>query len=138
MTNNITEAEIANKLIERNIRPSVQRMAVYGFLVENHIHPTVDTIYTALVPKMPTLSKTTVYNTLKYLVENKLVQTVTIEDGELRYDADTSNHLHFKCCKCGEIYDIFEILEVPTKIIPTNFSVDKMQTNFWGCCSKCN
>ena len=64
---------IIEKLSEKNIRPSLQRMAVYGFLVENPIHPTVDTIYQALHPEIPTLSKTTVYNTLKQLVDCGLV-----------------------------------------------------------------
>ena len=85
--------QIAAKLEEKNIRPSVQRMAIYNFLAENPVHPTVDTIYTALSPQMPTLSRTTVYNTLRQFSECGLVQTITIEDGELRYDADTSNHL---------------------------------------------
>ena len=104
--------QIAAKLEEKNIRPSVQRMAIYNFLAENPVHPTVDTIYTALSPQMPTLSRTTVYNTLRQFSECGLVQTITIEDGELRYDADTSNHLHFKCIKCGKIFDIFKPVEL--------------------------
>ena len=67
--------QIAAKLEEKNIRPSVQRMAIYNFLAENPVHPTVDTIYTALSPQMPTLSRTTVYNTLRQFSECGLVQT---------------------------------------------------------------
>lgn len=137
MISNIIETQVAEKLLAKNIRPSVQRMAVYGYLLTHPTHPTVDTIYTDLTPKIPTLSKTTVYNTLKYLVENKLVQTVTIEDGELRYDADMKNHLHFKCTSCGMVYDIFEEIAVPSHIIPTDFSIEKIQTNFWGRCKNC-
>lgn len=129
---------IIEKLSEKNIRPSLQRMAVYGFLVENPIHPTVDAIYSALHTEIPTLSKTTVYNTLKQLVDCGLVQTVTIEDGELRYDADISNHLHFKCLKCGMVYDLFTEITMPENLLPQGFSVSKTQTNLWGICSKCN
>jgi Fe2+ or Zn2+ uptake regulation protein len=129
---------IIEKLSEKNIRPSLQRMAVYGFLVENPIHPTVDTIYQALHPEIPTLSKTTVYNTLKQLVDCGLVQTVTIEDGELRYDADITNHLHFKCIKCGEVFDIFTEIPLPENLLPKGYAILKSQTNLWGTCSKCN
>ena len=129
---------IIEKLSEKNIRPSLQRMAVYGFLVENPIHPTVDTIYQALHPEIPTLSKTTVYNTLKQLVDCGLVQTVTIEDGELRYDADISNHLHFKCINCGTVFDVFKEITLPENLLPEGFVVSKKQTNIWGTCSNCN
>ena len=129
---------VIQKLEEKNIRPSLQRMAIYGFLVENPIHPTVDVIYQALHPEIPTLSKTTVYNTLKQLVDCGLVQTVTIEDGELRYDADISNHIHFKCIECGEVFDIFTDVPIPADLLPEGFAVSKKQTNIWGKCKNCN
>ena len=129
---------IIEKLSEKNIRPSLQRMAVYEFLAENTIHPTVDTIYQALHAEIPTLSKTTVYNTLKQLVDCGLVQTVTIEDGELRFDADISNHLHFKCTKCGEVFDVFKEINLPEDLLPEGFAISKMQTNLWGLCANCN
>lgn len=130
-------ALVTQRLLEKNIRPSLQRMAVYGYLLDNHTHPTADAIYSALSPSMPTLSKTTVYNTLRQFVECGLVQSVTIEDGELRYDADTSNHVHFKCVKCGGIYDVMEKIELPPEKIPQGFTVEKTQTNVWGKCSLC-
>ena len=43
----------------------MQRIAIMEYLMDNPIHPSADDIYTALSPSMPTLSKTTVYNTLK-------------------------------------------------------------------------
>ena len=52
---------IIEKLTNHNIKPSVQRIAVYSYLVEKKNHPTVDMIYSDLHPKMPTLSKTTVF-----------------------------------------------------------------------------
>lgn len=135
---NMNQNTIIEKLSQKNIRPSLQRMAVYGFLLDNPIHPTVDVIYQALHPEIPTLSKTTVYNTLKQLVDGGLVQTVTIEDGELRFDADISNHLHFKCTQCGEVFDIFKDFSLPENILPEGFSISKMQTNLWGKCKNCN
>ena len=60
-------------LIRHGVRPSVQRIAVMNYLLEHRTHPTVDEIYVALSKDMPTLSKTTVYNTLELLVKQKAV-----------------------------------------------------------------
>ena len=57
-------------LKEKGIRPSAQRVAIMKYLLENMIHPTVDDIYNGVLPYMPTLSKTTVYNVLNHLEEN--------------------------------------------------------------------
>ena len=63
-------------------------------------------IYCDLSNDIPTLSKTTVYNTLKLFVENGITSTLTIEENEVRYDAIMTEHAHFKCDGCGTIYDI--------------------------------
>ena len=57
---------------------------------------TVDQIFTELHKNISTLSKTTVYNTLRVLVEAGLVRVITIEDNETRYDINIENHGHFK------------------------------------------
>ena len=62
------------------------------YLMAHRTHPTVDEIYLALSPSIPTLSKTTVYNTLKLLSENGAVQTLTIDGRNTCYDAVTAPH----------------------------------------------
>lgn len=88
------------------IRPSVHRVEIMRFLQENRIHPTVDVIYSALSPRMPTLSRTTIYNILTLFVEKGIAQNITIDPRQCRYDGDTSEHAHFLCTECGELYDI--------------------------------
>lgn len=83
--------EAIDILNSHNIRPSVQRIAILKYLLEHRIHPTVDDIYLALNPTMPTLSKTTVYNVLRNLVENGAVLALTIDEKNVRYDADISS-----------------------------------------------
>lgn len=135
--NTYSDEDIAARLSAKGIRPSVQRMAILKYLSEHKTHPTVDMMYTALAPLIPTLSKTTVYNTVKQLAEYELIQSIQIEDGEVRYDADTSDHIHFKCTVCGKVYDIFEHVPVTQGIIPDGFTVQKTQTNLWGICPGC-
>ena len=52
--------DVVKRLQNHNIKPSVQRIAIMNYLIEHRTHPTVDEIYTALSPSIPTLSKTTV------------------------------------------------------------------------------
>ena len=98
--------DVVKRLQNHNIKPSVQRIAIMNYLIEHRTHPTVDEIYTALSPSIPTLSKTTVYNTLKLLSEQGAAQTLTIDERNTCYDADTSPHGHFLCKRCGKIYDM--------------------------------
>lgn len=88
------------------IKPSLQRIAIVDYLIENRIHPTIDDIYNALYIKVPTLSKTTVYNTLKLFAEQGAVLALAIDEKNIRFDIDTSCHAHFQCCSCGKVYDI--------------------------------
>lgn len=94
-----------NRLLEFKIKPSVQRMAIMEYLLKNHNHPTVEDIYTALSPFIPTLSKTTVYNTLKLFAEQGAVKILTIDERNACFDIETSPHIHFLCKKCGKIYN---------------------------------
>jgi Fe2+ or Zn2+ uptake regulation protein len=69
-------------------------------------HPTVEMIFNALLPEMPSLSRTTVYNTVELFKEVGLVQVLDFGRGVLRYDADLSPHSHFECERCGAVYDL--------------------------------
>lgn len=94
------------RLLEHNIKPSMQRIAIMDYLMKHYTHPSVDEVYTALVSSMPTLSKTTVYNTLKLFAEQGAATMLTIDERNVNFDADTSEHAHFLCKRCGHIYDL--------------------------------
>ena len=97
---------IKNFLSSKGINPSLQRIKIYQYLLRNRIHPRVEDIYSELVKEIPTLSKTTVYSTLSLFASKGIASKLMIEDGEVRYDVNTDPHGHFKCIKCGRIYDI--------------------------------
>lgn len=132
----ITKQKVVEQLKGAGVSPSEQRIAVFSFLHQNHIHPTADTIYQRLSPDYPTLSKTTVYNTLKLLVAKCLIQVVAIEDGELRFDVNTDFHAHFKCRECLEVIDLFDIPE-PQCPTETQLIAESTQLNFYGICDQC-
>ena len=69
----------AKYLTECGLRPSMQRLAIYKYMATHPTHPTADEIFEALREVIPTLSKTTVYNTLKLFVEHGVVDEVFID-----------------------------------------------------------
>jgi Fe2+ or Zn2+ uptake regulation protein len=130
------------ELEAKGIRPSQQRLAIYTYVKTHRTHPTVDSVYTALSPEYPTLSKTTVYNTLHLFCEKGLIQKVCIEDEGIRYDAELKEHIHFKCSVCGEIFDIFNektaaLFKNCRNLLPKAFIPARQEITFWGICPQC-
>lgn len=126
-------------LLQFSIKPSVQRTAVMDYLLKHRTHPTIDEIYSALSPSMPTLSKTTVYNTLNLFLERGAVQALVIDEKNARYDVDTTPHGHFICKSCGKVYDIFnlkpEMFEIPSN---TGFNIHAVEISYSGICNACS
>ena len=124
-------------LTTNNIKPSLQRIKIFEYLYKNREHPTVETIYSYLVEEIPTLSKTTVYNTLKLFIDNGITHNVTIEDNEVRYDAIMEEHAHFKCNTCGNVFDVeidLSALKIKEK---KSFQIEKTNIYLKGKCNKC-
>ena len=122
----------------KNISLSYQRLKVLEYLTQNHCHPTVDQIFTDIQKDIPTLSKTTVYNTLRALAEAGLVRVITVDDKEARYDIVTKDHGHFKCEFCGAIFDF--PIEIDS-LIPeelSKFRIHDKNVYFKGICPKCH
>ena len=91
------EKEVYEYLTAHGVKASVQRVAVMQYLLQQMGHPTVDEIYQALVDHIPTLSKTTVYNTLRLLMEHGVVRMLTIDGKNANFDGVTEPHAHFLC-----------------------------------------
>lgn len=129
----MTTAEI---LKINKIRPSVIRIMVYDFLRSTNRHPTADEIYTELLPKIPTLSKTSVYNTVKLLVDSGLSKMVTIDGMQVRYDADVTVHGHFLCKNCGKVYDFKPAFNFSDEL--DGFDIRSKEVYYGGICRNCN
>ncbi len=123
------------------IRPSLQRLAVMEYLMAHRTHPTADAIFAALAPSIPTLSRTTVYNTLGMLSEKGAILALDIDPKQAHYDGDNSAHAHFLCTECGRIEDIFfdaAALQLFEKArAPQGARVTQMQLTYKGVCPAC-
>ena len=128
---------LATTLRQHGIHPTQQRLAVYEYLLAHRTHPTADTVYQALVESQPTLSRTTVYNTMRALAKAGLIRIVTINAEEQRFDADIADHGHFRCSQCGNVLDVSLEAHTAHPPLPDGFSVDTWDVYLTGRCPHC-
>lgn len=122
-----------------HIKPSVQRMAIMKYLLEHDTHPCIDEIYLALCKEIPTLSRTTVYNTLKLFVEHGAAAMLTINERNACFDGTTTRHAHFQCKSCGRIYDVplMEEDKEVGRLAQKGFEVQEVHRYYKGLCPDC-
>jgi len=132
--------QVHHHLESHDINPSFQRVAIMKFLLEHHLaHLTVEQIYSELLPSMPTLSKATVYNTIKLFVEKKAISSMFIDERNVRYGINTETHAHFKCRDCSRIYDVpLEESDIPQFRGNPDLLPYEVQVYFMGSCKKCS
>ena len=128
-----------NYLLSFNIKPSVQRIAIMDYLMTHRTHPSIEEIYLALCEDIPTLSKTTVYNTLKLFVDHGAAQMLTIDEKNVCYDGDISLHAHFLCKKCNKIFDLpaYSDEERICSMKNNGYEVEEIHQYFKGICPSC-
>jgi Fe2+ or Zn2+ uptake regulation protein len=129
---------LSNQLKDKGIRPSFQRIKVLEYMHQQKGgHPTVDEIFRALSPEVPSLSKVTIYNTLHILVDAGLVRVVDIDDTEKHYDITLNSHGHFQCEVCGTIYNFqVNIDQIPIDGL-SQFEITQKNVYFKGLCPSC-
>ena len=132
--------EASTILTSHGIKPTLQRIAIMSYILEHRIHPTIEDVYNGLVANFPTLSKTTVYNTLRMFSEHSAAQMITIDEHRVCYDGDTHPHPHFICRKCGQVFDL---MNLPMPLLPTKqetdgFQIDEAQLYYKGLCPECS
>ena len=126
-------------LLSFNVKPSVQRLAIMDYLLTHRTHPSIEEIYMALCDDIPTLSKTTVYNTLKLFVEQGAAQMLTIDERNVCYDGDITFHAHFLCKQCNKIYDLQGTVEETkmNQMSEEGFQVEEVHQYYRGVCPAC-
>lgn len=124
-------------LQEHGISPSFQRIKILEYLMHNPIHPTADMIYQALNGQIPTLSKTTVYNTLKIFTEKGLLAPLSVFENEVRYEYNNQPHIHFKCMRCGRLFDIEASFDCLRDSEIDGHKVTEHHVNLKGICREC-
>lgn len=126
--------------ITKKIRNSETRNKIYEYLCGTKVHPSAYMIFQELKPSIPTLSMGTVYNNLKHFEEHGMVINVATVNGNERYDADTSDHVHLVCDCCGAVIDIIgaNIDIAKSACSVSNAKINKIKIVLHGVCEECS
>jgi Fur family peroxide stress response transcriptional regulator len=121
-------------------RQTKQRGAILKLLRGGYCHLTADQIYDEVRKGIPNISKGTVYRNLKVLRELGLVSELSLSDTVSRFEANRNSHYHFRCERCGRVFDVDEPIdeELDRRIAGrTGFKISYHQLEFRGLCHDC-
>ncbi|MDR2128390.1 MAG: transcriptional repressor, partial [Burkholderiaceae bacterium] len=97
---------VRDRLRQAGIALTVQRLALGALLFGRPQHITAEQLLTAARAQALSVSRATVYNTLRLFVTHGLLRELVIEGAETVYDSNTATHHHFYDVATGEVFDI--------------------------------
>jgi Fur family peroxide stress response transcriptional regulator len=132
--------ELARICRARGMRCTVQRRAILEAVLELDNHPTAEQVYEAVVPRLPGVSKTTVYRALESLAQLGVISKACHHGAVARYDSRTELHHHLICLHCDSIFDISDE-RLDALVVPDTsgfgFSVTDFRVQLRGICRRC-
>jgi Fur family peroxide stress response transcriptional regulator len=121
-------------------RATKQRAAILRMLSNTRSHPTADQIYDTIRRQIPNVSKGTVYRNLQVLREDEAIAELNLNGTLSRYEEKRSRHYHFRCEKCGRVFDLDEPVntEIDRRVSArTGLKVSFHYMEFRGLCKDC-
>lgn len=100
--------EIRNKLIEKGLKVTPQRIAILEAIIKLNNHPTADNIIDYIRNHHPNIATATVYKVLDAFVAKELIRKVKTEKDVMRYDAVMERHHHLYCSESDRIEDFVD------------------------------
>ena len=132
---------LIQSLSEAGLRLTPQRVAICTLLAVSDEHPTAQMIYDALHPDYPSLSLSTVYNTLDTLVQLGVINVLgTAGDGVEHYDADVHPHVNLACLACHRVIDLHSqfVNDLEEEVIAASgFKIKGSRVVYYGYCPQC-
>lgn len=137
------EKEIFLEHIQKSgLRKTAQRDLILEIFLRTEDHLTSEDLYWLVQKEDSTVGHTTVYRTLKLLMEAGLAREVRFGDNKTYYEHhyDHEHHDHMICTKCGMVIEFFsqEIETLQDQIAENyGFSLSHHSLRMWGLCSEC-
>ena len=122
--------------MRRNTR---QRDAIRGAL-ESASRPLLPREILAVAQReVAGLGMATVYRSVKELLADGAVRTVSLPGESDRYEmAESAHHHHFQCTACRRVYDIAGCPGNLKRLAPRGFSVESHDVTLYGRCAECH
>lgn len=134
--------EAIDQLRDAGHRLTPQRAMVLDAVYHQQGHMTAEEIYAAVHRKSPYVDLSTVYRTLLFLRQNRLIAELRLEGEPVRYEAVRSGreHHHAVCQGCGAMQEIdacdLGMLD-DLLVRKYGFRVDLVHLTLTGLCADC-
>jgi len=133
-------SECATQIREHGFRVTPQRMLLLDAICEGNGHTTLDEIYERVKAKAPGINQTTVYRTLDFLCELRMVVSAEIEGHTVYEIASGTPHHHLVCRSCGSSHELtdYHFHELRDHLLQEHgFKADLDHLAITGVCKKC-
>ena len=130
----------APQLRAKGLRMTPQRMAILHALIHSGGHLSPTQVYDSARKEFPSLTEPTVYRTLEYLAEKKILLAAHVGNGKIVYELAENQHHHLICHKCG---GTVEVDHAPLELLydqlesSTGYKLDSSHVTFFGLCPNC-
>ena len=122
------------------VRRTRQRELVLEAVRKSNDHPTAAQVYQRVRRRQPKIAFATIYNALRWWVEQGELQEFTFGDSAARYDRNHERHDHAVCTRCGKLLDA--AVKLPPALLlevrkQTGMKITSHHVQFMGLCSTC-
>jgi Fur family ferric uptake transcriptional regulator len=134
-------AALASYLNGMGLKHTKQRDLILVSFLESNQHISAEQLYQVVRSENPSVGFTTVYRTLKLLVDAGLAQERHFDDGLTRYEVEHAHHDHLVCLMCGKIieFESDEIENAQERIAAGyGFKIVRHRHELYGNCSDCD
>jgi Fe2+ or Zn2+ uptake regulation protein len=137
--------KIKELLKDKGYRMTRARKEIIKIFLSEDSHLSGEEIYNRVKSKH--VSMATVYRTINILEKNGIIKKTIFNNTkyyELKLYSKKCTHIHFKCEKCGKIFDIdnqniiLKVIDIIDKIEKQkNFIIKDISAIFSGICEEC-
>ncbi|MGD9017705.1 MAG: transcriptional repressor [Desulfobacterales bacterium] len=133
--------ELVSTLKASGRRVTPQRLAIISAFGDSRYHPSVESVYEALKPTLPTISLATVYKTISLLKSLNQAVEIGFGDDHNRYDVRRPRpHPHLICQKCRSIVDLdYDPMTPVAQALGdrTGYEILCQRVDVYGICPNC-
>ena len=134
--------EVTDELRRRGRRLTPQRAAIIRAFLSREDHPSAEWLFQELRADYPMMALSTVYDTLRLLVELGEAVEVSAACAQARFDTNVGDHGHLVCSCCGDITD-FSLASraweggVTDRVRDAGFEPRRHVHQVFGVCARC-
>jgi len=140
MAHEAEQKALADYLEKNHLKQTRQREVILNAFLDANTHVTSEDLYQAVRKEHANIGYTTVYRTMKLLVEAGLATERHFDDGITRYEIEHEHHDHLVCTRCGRIEEFeCQMIESAQNAIAKhyNYQLLRHRHELYGLCPDC-